>query len=78
MLCRFTIGESRITDFVLMGSMAAGRIGLWSYDLVITQLVQDNVAETERGIFSISSAPLIRCFVVMHVGDDILRSMVII
>ena len=61
-------GESRITDFVLMGSMAAGRIGLWSYDLVITQLVQDNVAETERGIFSsIQRASYQMFFVVMQV-----------
>ena len=35
-----------------MGSMAASRIGLWSYDLVITQLTQDNVKEMERGAFS--------------------------
>ena len=48
----YIAGESRITDFILMGSMAAGRIGLWSYDLVITQLTQDNVVETERGAFS--------------------------
>eukprot|EP00944_MAST-04C_sp_MAST-4C-sp1_P007398 g7398.t1 len=61
-------GESRITDFVLMGSMAAGRIGLWSYDLVITQLVQDNVAETERGIFSsIQRASYQMFFVIMQV-----------
>ena len=48
----YIAGESRITDFVLMGSMAASRIGLWSYDLVITQLTQDNVKEMERGAFS--------------------------
>jgi solute carrier family 40 (iron-regulated transporter), member 1 len=48
----YIAGESKITDYILMGSMAAGRIGLWSYDLVITQLTQDNVVETERGAFS--------------------------
>lgn len=27
-------------------------LGLWAYDLVVTQLVQENVVETERGVFN--------------------------
>lgn len=44
-------GESKITDYVLMASMSIGRIGLWSFDLVITQLTQERVSEDRRGTF---------------------------
>ena len=35
-----------------MSGVILGRIGLWGFDLVITQLIQESVAETERGIFN--------------------------
>ena len=47
----YLAGVSRITDYVLMASMSIGRIGLWSFDLVITQLTQERVSEENRGSF---------------------------
>ena len=35
-----------------MSGVILGRVGLWGFDLTITQLIQENVAETERGIFN--------------------------
>lgn len=37
---------------LLMGGIVMSRIGLWMTDLVITQLFQENIPETERGIVS--------------------------
>jgi len=37
--------------FLLSGIILA-RIGLWGFDLTITQLIQESVAETERGVFN--------------------------
>ncbi|XP_044954800.1 solute carrier family 40 member 1-like [Hordeum vulgare subsp. vulgare] len=34
--------------WVLMGGVAASRLGLWMFDLAVTQLMQDNVPDSER------------------------------
>ena len=35
-----------------MAGMVLARIGLWGFDLTITQLIQESVAESVRGTFS--------------------------
>ncbi|XP_069077662.1 ferroportin-like [Pleurodeles waltl] len=35
---------------LLFAGIIAARAGLWSFDLTVTQLIQENVAESERGI----------------------------
>nr|DBA25225.1 TPA: hypothetical protein GDO54_012780 [Pyxicephalus adspersus] len=37
---------------VLFAGIIAGRVGLWSFDLTVTQLLQENVMESERGIIN--------------------------
>ncbi|XP_053554577.1 solute carrier family 40 member 1 [Bombina bombina] len=38
-------------SFLFAGVIAA-RVGLWSFDLTVTQLIQENVIESERGIIN--------------------------
>ena len=47
----YLAGASRITDYILMASMSISRVGLWAFDLVITQLTQEGVCEKDRGSF---------------------------
>ncbi|KAM9308112.1 ferroportin-like [Gastrophryne carolinensis] len=37
---------------LLFAGIIAGRVGLWSFDLTVTQLLQENVSESERGIIN--------------------------
>ncbi|XP_057602686.1 solute carrier family 40 member 1 [Hippopotamus amphibius kiboko] len=41
-----------ISVSLLFAGVIAARIGLWSFDLTVTQLLQENVAESERGIIN--------------------------
>lgn len=44
--------ESMISVSLLFAGVIAARIGLWSFDLTVTQLLQENVVESERGIIN--------------------------
>lgn len=44
--------ESYISVSLLFAGIIAARIGLWSFDLTVTQLIQENVDESERGIIN--------------------------
>lgn len=44
--------ESLISVSLLFAGVIAARIGLWSFDLTVTQLLQENVIESERGIIN--------------------------
>ncbi|KAM4668467.1 ferroportin isoform 2-T2 [Amazona ochrocephala] len=37
---------------LLFAGVIAARVGLWSFDLTVTQLLQENVVESERGIIN--------------------------
>ncbi|CAK8674674.1 ferroportin-like [Clavelina lepadiformis] len=37
---------------LLMAGIILARVGLWGFDLTITQLIQENVVEKERGVFN--------------------------
>ncbi|KAM9365717.1 solute carrier family 40 member 1 [Pholidichthys leucotaenia] len=37
---------------LLFSGVIAARVGLWSFDLTVTQLIQENVIESERGVIS--------------------------
>ncbi|XP_059676193.1 solute carrier family 40 member 1 [Gavia stellata] len=41
-----------ISVSLLFAGVIAARVGLWSFDLTVTQLLQENVAESERGIIN--------------------------
>ncbi|XP_019378628.1 PREDICTED: solute carrier family 40 member 1 isoform X1 [Gavialis gangeticus] len=41
-----------ISVSLLFAGVIAARIGLWSFDLTVTQLLQENVMESERGIIN--------------------------
>nr|XP_033800902.1 solute carrier family 40 member 1-like isoform X2 [Geotrypetes seraphini]XP_033800904.1 solute carrier family 40 member 1-like isoform X2 [Geotrypetes seraphini] len=43
---------SSISVRLLFAGIIAARAGLWSFDLTVTQLIQENVIESERGIIS--------------------------
>ncbi|XP_007529060.1 solute carrier family 40 member 1 [Erinaceus europaeus] len=44
--------ESMVSVSLLFAGVIAARIGLWSFDLTVTQLLQENVIESERGIIN--------------------------
>ncbi|XP_060683345.1 solute carrier family 40 member 1 [Hemiscyllium ocellatum] len=44
--------ESYISVGLLFAGIIAARVGLWSFDLTVTQLIQENVDESERGIIN--------------------------
>ncbi|XP_061782467.1 solute carrier family 40 member 1 [Nerophis lumbriciformis] len=37
---------------LLFAGVIAARVGLWSFDLTVTQLIQENVMESERGVIN--------------------------
>ncbi|XP_063804748.1 solute carrier family 40 member 1 isoform X2 [Pseudophryne corroboree] len=41
-----------ISISLLFAGVIAARVGLWSFDLTVTQLIQENVIESERGIIN--------------------------
>nr|XP_033800908.1 solute carrier family 40 member 1-like [Geotrypetes seraphini] len=41
-----------ISVSLLFAGVIAARVGLWSFDLTVTQLIQENVIESERGVIS--------------------------
>uniref|UniRef100_H3AKR5 Solute carrier family 40 member n=1 Tax=Latimeria chalumnae TaxID=7897 RepID=H3AKR5_LATCH len=42
--------ESYISVILLFSGVILARIGLWSFDLTVTQLLQENIPESERGV----------------------------
>uniref|UniRef100_A0A3B4CTU6 Solute carrier family 40 member n=1 Tax=Pygocentrus nattereri TaxID=42514 RepID=A0A3B4CTU6_PYGNA len=44
--------ESYMSISLLFAGVIAARVGLWSFDLTVTQLIQENVAEAERGVIN--------------------------
>lgn len=44
--------ESYLSVSLLFAGVIAARMGLWSFDLTVTQLIQENVAESERGVIN--------------------------
>ncbi|TKS81939.1 Solute carrier family 40 member 1 CAR1 [Collichthys lucidus] len=45
-----TAPESYISIILLFLGVITARIGLWSFDLTVTQLLQENICESERGV----------------------------
>uniref|UniRef100_S4REI1 Solute carrier family 40 member n=1 Tax=Petromyzon marinus TaxID=7757 RepID=S4REI1_PETMA len=48
----FAPPDSYVSVALLFTGVIAARIGLWSFDLTVTQLLQETVAEHERGVVS--------------------------
>ncbi|XP_036396891.1 solute carrier family 40 member 1-like [Megalops cyprinoides] len=44
--------ESYLSVSLLFAGVIAARVGLWSFDLSVTQLIQENVIESERGVIN--------------------------
>lgn len=44
--------QSYLSVSLLFAGIIAARIGLWSFDLTVTQLIQENVIESERGVIN--------------------------
>ncbi|XP_053184680.1 solute carrier family 40 member 1 [Scomber japonicus] len=44
--------QSYMSVSLLFAGVIAARIGLWSFDLTVTQLIQENVIESERGVIN--------------------------
>ncbi|XP_077435732.1 solute carrier family 40 member 1 [Vanacampus margaritifer] len=44
--------KSYMSVSLLFAGVIAARVGLWSFDLTVTQLIQENVIETERGVIN--------------------------
>ncbi|XP_012697770.1 solute carrier family 40 member 1 [Clupea harengus] len=44
--------ESYLSVSLLFAGVIAARVGLWSFDLTVTQLIQENVIESERGVIN--------------------------
>ena len=67
-ICSFVfLGESTISDYATMVAMIASRVGLWSFDLAETQLLQEWVEEKDRGkVNSMQIATYRAAFVVIQ------------
>ncbi|XP_077393139.1 solute carrier family 40 member 1 [Festucalex cinctus] len=44
--------SSYVSVSLLFAGVIAARVGLWSFDLTVTQLIQENVIESERGVIN--------------------------
>lgn len=44
--------QSYLSVSLLFAGVIAARMGLWSFDLTVTQLIQENVIESERGVIN--------------------------
>lgn len=44
--------QSYLSVSLLFAGVIAARAGLWSFDLTVTQLIQENVIESERGVIN--------------------------
>ncbi|CAL8341260.1 unnamed protein product [Boreogadus saida] len=44
--------QSYMSVCLLFAGVIAARLGLWSFDLTVTQLIQESVAESERGVIN--------------------------
>lgn len=44
--------QSYMSVGLLFAGVIAARVGLWSFDLTVTQLIQENVMESERGVIN--------------------------
>lgn len=44
--------KSYLSVSLLFAGVIAARVGLWSFDLTVTQLIQENVIESERGVIN--------------------------
>ncbi|MEQ2311295.1 hypothetical protein AMECASPLE_018351 [Ameca splendens] len=44
--------QSYMSVSLLFAGVIAARVGLWSFDLTVTQLIQENVMESERGVIN--------------------------
>ncbi|XP_013881655.1 solute carrier family 40 member 1 [Austrofundulus limnaeus] len=44
--------QSYMSVSMLFAGVIAARVGLWSFDLTVTQLIQENVIESERGVIN--------------------------
>ncbi|XP_020781094.1 solute carrier family 40 member 1 [Boleophthalmus pectinirostris] len=44
--------QSYLSVSLLFAGVIAARMGLWSFDLTVTQLIQENVVESERGVIN--------------------------
>ncbi|XP_019955229.1 solute carrier family 40 member 1 [Paralichthys olivaceus] len=44
--------QSYISVSLLFAGVIAARVGLWSFDLTVTQLIQETVIESERGVIN--------------------------
>uniref|UniRef100_A0A8C9V6E9 Solute carrier family 40 member n=1 Tax=Scleropages formosus TaxID=113540 RepID=A0A8C9V6E9_SCLFO len=44
--------DSYLSVGLLFTGVIAARVGLWSFDLTVTQLIQENVIESERGVIN--------------------------
>uniref|UniRef100_A0A096M0U6 Solute carrier family 40 member n=1 Tax=Poecilia formosa TaxID=48698 RepID=A0A096M0U6_POEFO len=48
----FSTLQSYMSVSLLFAGVIAARVGLWSFDLTVTQLIQENVIESERGVIN--------------------------
>jgi len=58
------VGQSTTSVYIVMISMAVSRIGLWSFDLAETQIMQEYIVEEERGTVNSMQTALYQAFYV--------------
>lgn len=68
-------GEGHFSDYVLLGCTALARVGLWSFDLAETQILQISVSDMDRGkINSMQAATYQLLFVGIQIGGMIFHN----
>lgn len=44
------VHNQQVSSWMLMGGVAASRLGLWMFDLAVVQQMQDSIPESDRGV----------------------------
>ena len=52
MLAFLVLGEVRTSDYALIGCMILSRVGLWAFDLAVTQIMQEWTETHQRGLIN--------------------------
>ena len=58
----YVAGESSVSDYTVLLVMVVSRVGLWAFDLSITQILQEYIQEQDRGIINSTQTATMQVF----------------
>ena len=58
----YIAGESNVSDYTVLSVMVVSRVGLWAFDLAVTQIMQEYISEEDRGIVNSTQTATMQVF----------------